>query len=183
VGVHLEAHRSRALSRRNCRVISLAAPCACLLVLASAPALAQKKNGEYQLRIHRAPSPIVVDGSAHERAWESAEVAGNFWRVLPTDTGHATVRTEVRMAYDDHNLYLSAICHHSNIAGPYIVESLRRDWNFGNNDNFIFFLDTFNDLGVATLERRSRRRDIGVSDPRRCGIASTDRSRRRDKQL
>ena len=39
------------------------------------------------------------------------------------------------------------------------------------------------DLGVATLERRSRRRDIGVSDPHRCGIASTDRSRRRDRQL
>jgi hypothetical protein len=38
-------------------------------------------------------------------------------------------------------------------------------------------------LGVATLERRSRRRDIGVSDPRRCGIASTDRSRQRDRQL
>jgi hypothetical protein len=39
------------------------------------------------------------------------------------------------------------------------------------------------DLGVATLERRSRWRDRGVSDPRRCGIASTDRSRRRDRQL
>jgi hypothetical protein len=115
-------------------------------VLASAPAFAQKKNGEYQLRIHRALSPIVVDGSAHEPAWRSAEVAANFWRVLPMDTGHATVRTEVRMAYDDHNLYLSAICYHSDVAGPYIVESLRRDWNFGNNDNFIFFLDTFNDL-------------------------------------
>lgn len=61
------------------------------------------------------------------------------------DTGRAKVRTDVRMAYDDHNLYLSAICYYGDVPGPYIVESLRRDWAFGNNDNFIFFLDTFND--------------------------------------
>jgi hypothetical protein len=27
-----------------------------------------------------------------------------------------------------------------------MVESLKRDWSFSNNDNFIFFLDTFDDL-------------------------------------
>jgi hypothetical protein len=106
---------------------------------------AQKQNESYQLHIHRATSPIVIDGSAHEPAWQSAEVARDFWRVLPMDTGRAKVRTEVRMAYDDHNLYLSAICFYSDVPGPYMVESLRRDWAFGNNDNFIFFLDTFND--------------------------------------
>jgi hypothetical protein len=108
-------------------------------------AAAQKKNDAYQLRIHRAPSPIVIDGSAHEPAWQSAEVVSNFWMVLPMDTGRANVRTDVRMAYDDDHLYLSAICYHGNVPGPYMVESLRRDWAFGNNDNFIFFLDTFDD--------------------------------------
>ena len=65
--------------------------------------------------------------------------------VLPMDTDRAKVRTDVRMTYDDHNLYLSAICYYGDIPGPYMVESLRRDWAFGNNDNFIFFLDTFDD--------------------------------------
>ena len=87
----------------------------------------------------------MIDGSAHEPAWQSAEVAGNFWMVLPMDTGRAKVRTDVRMAYDDHHLYLSAICYYGDVPGPYMVESLRRDWSFGNNDNFIFFLDTFDD--------------------------------------
>ncbi len=108
-------------------------------------AAAQKKNEAYQLRIQRATSAIVIDGSAHEAAWEKAEVAGNFWMVLPMDTGKAKVRTDVRMAYDDDHLYLSAICYHGDVAGPYMVESLRRDWAFGSNDNFIFFLDTFDD--------------------------------------
>ncbi|WP_321471590.1 DUF5916 domain-containing protein [uncultured Paludibaculum sp.] len=108
-------------------------------------AAAQKQNESYQMHIHRAPSAVVIDGSAHEPAWQSAEVINNFWMVLPMDTGKANVRTDVRMMYDDHNIYLSAICYFGNVPGPYMVESLRRDWSFGNNDNFIFFLDTFDD--------------------------------------
>ncbi len=110
-----------------------------------AGAAAQKQNEAYQLHIHRTPSPIVIDGSAHESAWDSAEVVSDFWMVLPMDTERAKVRTEVRMAYDDHQLYLSAICYNGGVPGPYMVESLKRDWSFTKNDNFIFFLDTFDD--------------------------------------
>ncbi len=117
-----------------------------LLLLCLLPANAQKQNEQYQLTIRRAPSPIVIDGSAHEPAWESAEVASDFWMVLPMDVGKANVRTDVRMAFDHQNLYLSAICYHGSVEGAYMVESLRRDWAFGSNDNFIFFLDTFDDL-------------------------------------
>jgi hypothetical protein len=117
-----------------------------VLLLGAGGAAAQKQNDSYQLHIHRASSPIVIDGSAHEAAWQDAEVARDFWMVLPMDTDRAKVRTDVRMAYDDHHLYLSAICFYGDVPGPrYIVESLRRDWAFGNNDNFIFFLDTFDD--------------------------------------
>ncbi len=118
---------------------------ACLLP-GSVGASAQKKNEAFQLRIHRATSPIVIDGSAHEAAWQSAEVADSFWMVLPMDKDRAKVRTDVRMAYDDRQLYLSAICWFGDVPGPYMVESLKRDWSFNNNDNFIFFLDTFDDL-------------------------------------
>ena len=116
-----------------------------ILFTSCSPLLAQKKNESYQLHISRATSPIVVDGVADEAAWQAAEVATDFWMVLPMDTSRAHVRTDVRMAYDDHNMYLSAVCYHGNVAGPYIVESLRRDWSFGRNDNFIFFMDTFDD--------------------------------------
>jgi hypothetical protein len=133
--------RPRLAARATIHVVGL---WACLLP-GSVGAAAQKQNEAYQLHVHRAPSPIVIDGSAHEPAWQSAEVAGNFWMVLPMDTGRAKVRTDVRMAYDDHHLYLSAICYHGDVPGPYMVESLRRDWSFGKNDNFIFFLDTFDD--------------------------------------
>ena len=115
-------------------------------LLLTSPLRAQKKNESYQLHIHRATSPIVLDGAIDEPAWQAAEIAGDFWMVLPMDTSRARVRTDVRMTYDDRNLYLSAACYYSDLPGqPYIVESLRRDWNFGKNDNFIFFMDTFDD--------------------------------------
>lgn len=115
------------------------------LLLLLVPAFAQKQNESYQYHIHRAPSPIVIDGSAHEAAWQAAEMVNHFWMVLPMDTDRAKVRTDVRMLYDDKQVYLSAICYFGDVPGPFMVESLRRDWSFGKNDNFIFFLDTFDD--------------------------------------
>ena len=79
-----------------------------------------------------------------EASWEAAEVASNFFMVLPMDTSHAKVRTDVKMTYDTENLYLIAISYHG-VAGPYMVESLRRDFVFGKNDNFLLFMDPFDD--------------------------------------
>lgn len=90
-------------------------------------------------------SPVVVDGKLDEAAWQATELAADFWMVLPMDTSRARVRTDVRMAYDDNNIYLSAVCYHGDVEGPFMVESLRRDWNFGKNDNFFFLIDTFED--------------------------------------
>ena len=80
-----------------------------------------------------------------DSAWQQAETARNFFMVLPMDTSRAHVRTEVKMTYDDENFYIIAICWLPK-KRPYMVESLRRDFSFVKNDNFIFFLDPFNDL-------------------------------------
>lgn len=80
-----------------------------------------------------------------EVAWQNAEPAKDFFMVLPMDTSHSRVSTEIRMTYDDQNIYIIAVCYLIKQA-PYMVESLRRDFNFGKNDNFIFFIDPFNDL-------------------------------------
>ncbi len=115
------------------------------LLLSHSNLLAQKKNESYQLRISRAASPVVLDGAVDEPAWQAAQVASDFWMVLPMDTSRANVRTDVRMTYDDDNVYLSAVCFLGDVPGPYIVESLRRDWSFSKNDNFILFMDPFDD--------------------------------------
>lgn len=107
-------------------------------------AFSQKKNAAYEYHIHRAAGHISIDGRADDPAWQQAELATDFHQMLPMDTGMAMVRTEVRMLYDNENVYLLAT-NFDLVDGPWMVESLRRDWNFGKNDNFIFFLDPFDD--------------------------------------
>jgi len=87
---------------------------------------------------------MYIDGMMNEETWKNAEVADNFYMVSPMDTSYAHALTEVRMAYDEKNLYILAICYKPR-PGPQMVESLRRDFSFPKNDNFIFFIDPFND--------------------------------------
>lgn len=105
---------------------------------------AQKKNSAFKIHIRRTNLPIKIDGLVNESAWQTAAVANSFYSVLPMDTGLAKVPTEVRMCFDEQNLYILAICTKT-IQGADMVESLRRDFNFVKNDNFIFFLDPFDD--------------------------------------
>jgi Domain of unknown function (DUF5916)/Carbohydrate family 9 binding domain-like len=115
-----------------------------MLWLISLSVFSQKKNAAYLIHIHRASGPIQVDGILDELSWKQAEVARNFFMILPMDTSFAHVKTEVRMTYSKDFIYLSAVCF-DGMAGPYMVESLRRDFSFTKNDNFIFFLDTYGD--------------------------------------
>ncbi len=105
----------------------------------------QKKNDPFNLNIKKTNFPIVIDGSMDDKAWSEADVAQDFNMILPMDTSKAVVKTEVRMTYDDENIYVIAVCFKS-LEGANMVESMRRDFNFGKNDNFIFFIDPFNDL-------------------------------------
>ena len=105
---------------------------------------AQKKNESFQVHIHRTNNFIKIDGVMDSLEWQDAEDATDFFMMLPMDTSHAKALTHVRMAYDDANIYLIAECWVP-LAGPYYVESLRRDFSFVKNDNFIVFMDPFDD--------------------------------------
>lgn len=113
-----------------------------LLFLSPCLLWSQKKNEHYRLNIRPIHHPIKIDGLLSDSAWQHMDVATDFYMVLPMDTSRAQLRTEVRMAYDKKYLYVSAVNFQSH---RIIVESFRRDWNFGRNDNFIFFMDPFDD--------------------------------------
>jgi hypothetical protein len=115
-----------------------------ILIFAWQAIHAQKKNDAFQLSIKQSSSPIIIDGVMDEGGWFDANIASDFFMTLPMDTSMAKVKTEVRMTYDEKNLYLIATCYHL-LPGRYFVESLRRDFTFGKNDNFLLFMDTFDD--------------------------------------
>lgn len=99
---------------------------------------------KFRLPIHRTSEPIEIDGILDENVWSRAEQADSFYRILPIDTGFAGAQTEVMMTYDQENVYMAIICHDT-LPGKRPVQSLRRDFSFGNNDNFLAFIDTYND--------------------------------------
>ncbi len=106
---------------------------------------AQKINEKYQYHINKATSEIRIDGKLDEAQWQRCESATDFWMVTPADTSRARCKTVARFTYDDKFLYFSAI-NSQEKKGPYIVESLKRDFNFGRNDNIWLILEPFNDL-------------------------------------
>lgn len=103
-----------------------------------------KNNDNYILHVKKATGPIKIDGIISEPDWKSAEKATNFHLVLPVDSGLAKSPSEVVMTYDDKAFYVG-ITFFDTIPGKRIVESFRRDFIFGNNDNVLVFFDTFLD--------------------------------------
>ena len=116
-----------------------------LCILGFQTTQAQKKNANVKYYIHKATDVIKLDGLMNEQSWLKAQAVDKFPMVLPMDTSVSNVPTEVRMTYDENNLYIIAICTKVG-DGVDMVESLKRDWNFGKNDNFILFMDTYGDL-------------------------------------
>ena len=103
----------------------------------------QRKNESFKYHIKKTNSPIKIDGEI-DPVWNETETASDFNMVLPMDTSKGFVRTEVKMTYDNDQLYLIAICYVDE-GQPFMVESLKRDFSFGKNDNFLLFMDPFDD--------------------------------------
>jgi len=109
-----------------------------------ADSVVHKYNENVILHVKKATAPIKLDGLISEPDWKIAEKAKDFHLVLPIDSGFSKSPSEVVMTYDDKAFYLG-VTFFDTIPGKRIVESYRRDFVFGNNDNFLVFFDTFLD--------------------------------------
>lgn len=106
-------------------------------------AIAQQKE-ERSVRIKKATGPITLDGELSEADWQNADVAKDFQQTFPFDSALAQTNTEVRLTYDDKNLYISAVCYDP-VDGKYVIQSLKRDFSFPVSDAFAVFIDPFDD--------------------------------------
>jgi hypothetical protein len=87
---------------------------------------------------------IDIDGVLDEAPWAAATPATDFIQSTP-NTGHpASERTEVRVLYDDHALYIGAMLYDSD-PGAIIAQQMVQDFFSPNEDVFGFSLDTFLD--------------------------------------
>ena len=102
---------------------------------------AQKRS----LVIKKAIDVIQLDGELNENSWNKAEIADNFYRQFPIDSGYSSTKTSVKMTFDNHYLYVGAICYDENPEKEFVVTSLQRDYSYPISDAFAVFIDPFND--------------------------------------
>tara|TARA_R110002167_G_scaffold76032_5_gene211965 strand:+ start:609 stop:2774 length:2166 start_codon:yes stop_codon:yes gene_type:complete len=92
---------------------------------------------------------IVPNGVLDEPIWETAEVANDFWQYFPVDSVRAQQQSEVKILYDDKNIYIGIKAY--SIGKNYNLTSLKRDFRGSGNDSFSVMFDTFSDGQNAYL--------------------------------
>ncbi len=89
-------------------------------------------------------SPIKFDGNLDEPVWKSAQPATNFKQREPDNGAPATERTEIRILYDQNNLYIGVLCFDSQ-PDKIIANSLVRDSDLRGDDKLTIVIDTYLD--------------------------------------
>ncbi|EAZ81759.1 DUF5916 domain-containing protein [Algoriphagus machipongonensis] len=93
----------------------------------------------------KAKQGIQLDGELTEDIWlDPTGWNTDFMQYFPSDTSLSQTPTRVKIAFDEHNLYLAAVME-NNEPRDYVSTSLRRDYRGQQNDGITFVFDTFND--------------------------------------
>src|SRR6266540_1491707 len=112
-----------------------------MLFATSSSSLAQDSHGT-PIELVRVRQPIVVDGVKNDEGWRDAPVLPAVM-YTPIFKGQPTQRTEMRVVYDEANLYIGGWFYDSDPKGIRI-NSLDRDrWN--GDDTLAIYIDAFND--------------------------------------
>lgn len=130
-------------------LLALALNLSVLLASGQVGNVVNDQNPSPQVLIKTAIDEIILDGQLDEATWQNFDKLNNFSQYFPTDSVLARGDTEIYLAYDATNLYIAAKCYTQ--GNDFLVESLKRDYGFGSNDNISFMLDTYNDKTNAFL--------------------------------
>ncbi len=103
-----------------------------------------------QVRAVRTDEPPNIDGVLDEPIWQEIEPVTDFRQRVPVDGAPSSERTELRVAFDDDNLYFAAVLHDSDPSG--IRRSiLHREGRIDQDDNIRIGLDTYHDRRNAYI--------------------------------
>jgi hypothetical protein len=81
------------------------------LLIAGSASPASERPGD--IRAARTRQPIHLDGRLNEPAWADAPVFSDFVQSFPDEDAAPTERTELRVLYDDDNIYVGVKCFDS----------------------------------------------------------------------
>lgn len=107
------------------------------------------QNSEKSFIVKYISDDIQLDGTLDEPIWALAESANTFQQYFPSDSIPAIEQSDIKMLYDDKNLYVGIRVN--TIGKDFVIPSLERDFRAGGNDNISLLFDTFNDGTNAFL--------------------------------
>ena len=114
-------------------------------------AVARDEAGGTTVRAVPLSEPLEIDGRLTEPLYETVDPISDFVQNEPRYNAPATERTEVWLAFDDANVYVSARAWESE-PDRVVVNEMRRDsFNIFQNANFGFILDTYYDKRSGVL--------------------------------
>ena len=90
-------------------------------------------------RIDTADAP-TIDGNLSDPIWARAGVIDDFRQRIPDPGAPATERTELRILYDENNIYF-AVYAYDNEPDLVISRTMARDGNLNTGDSFRIYLD------------------------------------------
>ncbi|MDE2754266.1 MAG: hypothetical protein OXI83_16965, partial [Gemmatimonadota bacterium] len=128
-----------------------AAPALFLLAFSGSPskAAAQSSNGDngaavvLEAVVLPAAADIDLDGRIDEDIWSTATPITDFTQQEPVEGGVPSERTEVRVVFDEDNLYISAVLYGD--PADILAYQRQRDASLRTDDRFMWILDTFLD--------------------------------------
>lgn len=93
----------------------------------------------------RVADPVVIDGFLDDAAWAQARPDTRTWiQTIPDPGMPASQASELRIVYDDRNLYVGAILHDED-TGSLAIPGLEQDFDTPNSDIFGVAIDTYLD--------------------------------------
>ena len=84
-----------------------------------------------------------LDGQILEEFWAAATPITDFTQQEPVEGGEPTEKTEIRVVFDEDNLYIGAIIYDD--PEEVLAYQRERDASLGTDDRFMWILDTFLD--------------------------------------
>src|SRR6266571_2247328 len=139
-----------------------------ILILLRSPVLfAQNSAGTSVQTIHavRTSEKILIDGILNDKVWDSAPPATEFTQRDPDEGKAPTERTEVRIAYDDANIYFGIRLFDSE--PEKIVSRLSRRDDYSDADYFTIQLSPYHDRltgAVFEISAAGVQRDAIISN-------------------
>lgn len=131
------------------------------------PTIFQPVQPPKQIRAVRASGRLTTDGRLNEADWRLAPVATGFFQAQPEQGKTPANDTQIRVLFDDKNVYIGAFCPDSLGRKALRVPDLRRDFDYFANDLVGVSFDPFRDQRNAQAFQTNpfgAQRDLLCSD-------------------